>query len=147
MLFPWSSVSVLEVHVTPVATPKLQPIVMVHGAFHGSWYLRPLQELLAREFGLESFALDLNTEDAVKAHYYYMATPMTSPMGRSIVRGGYEDNFLDPAHMLDVRAALQDLDLDRPTLFGHSKGGRGERDSACSYILGKQVKKTCRFWL
>mmetsp|Transcript_53269 Transcript_53269/g.165118 ORF Transcript_53269/g.165118 Transcript_53269/m.165118 type:complete len:357 (-) Transcript_53269:14-1084(-) len=86
------------VHVLPGQRDRQDrrsPLVVLHGAYHGAWYARPLQELLAAEYGVESFALDLN-KGALKT---------------------------GPAHMRDVRAALAELDLDRPTLFGHSQGG------------------------
>jgi len=88
--------------------PRPSPLVLVHGMFHGSWYFLPLQQLLAEEFGIESYAFDLDKWASRTASSY----------------------------MDDLREAIADLQKDwvnednegnrhRPswTLFGHSQGG------------------------
>ena len=78
------------------STARSTPIVLVHGVYHGSWFYRGVQDVLAEE-GFESFALDLLTSNS-SSTCESLAADLDTAM-----------------RLLPLRA--------RPVLAGHSQGG------------------------
>jgi len=86
--------SAVKVPRKPGVDARLRPVVFLHGAWHGTWHYRGLQEILANR-GHDSYALQLKASRL---------------------------KLID-AHMADVAAALKELSLSNPVLIGHSQGG------------------------
>lgn len=88
------------IHVPAEArTPSQKPtkVVLIHGMWHGAWYWKPLQRLLA-ESGIQSFAID-QRPGSLKFKSSYLQ---------------------DLTRTLD---GMTDDDLDGAVVLGHSQGG------------------------
>ena len=108
------NVYITEVNVT---SPKDTPIVLVHGAFHGSWVWHDMMEYFARD-NWQSIAVDL------RGHHGQSRLSHSE-----IIQTGIMD------YVADVDNALKYLEIQKPILIGHSMGGLISAKIAESYEL------------
>lgn len=108
------NVYITEVNVT---SPHNTPIVLVHGAFHGSWVWRNMMAYFAHD-KWHSIAVDL------RGHH------RKTRLSRSeIIQTGIMD------YVADVDNALKYMEIQNPILIGHSMGGLISAKIAESYEL------------